>query len=73
MEQEKSTNDISKTISNMENPTIKQAQHELSKITEEFSAQLTEFEQRYGVELAYTAFVDHASDGAVQLRFTAKL
>lgn len=57
----------------MENPTIKQAQQELSKITEEFSAQLTEFEQRYGVEFAYCAFVDHANDGTASLRLTAKL
>lgn len=52
----------------MENPTIKQAQQELSKITEEFNAQLTEFEQRYGVQFAYTAFIDHATDGEVLVR-----
>lgn len=57
----------------MQDPTIKQAQEELSKITEEFNAQLTEFEQRYGVQFAYTAFIDHAKDGAVQIRINANL
>ena len=57
----------------MQDPTIKQAQEELSKITEEFNAQLTEFEQRYGVQFAYTAFIDHAPEGTADIRLIANL
>lgn len=57
----------------MQDPTIKQAQEELSKITEEFNAQLTEFEQRYGVQFAYTAFVDHTPEGTADIRLIANL
>lgn len=57
----------------MQDPTIKQAQAELAKITDEFNARLTEFEQRYGVKFAYAAFIDHANDGTVQVRINATI
>lgn len=53
--------------------TIKEAQIELMALQRAIGAQLTEYEQKFGVEFAYTAFVDHAPEGNAELRLIAKL
>lgn len=52
--------------------TIREAQAELADIQHAIGKMLTEFEHKYEVEFAYTAFVDHNNNMA-NIRLQAKL
>lgn len=53
--------------------TIKEAQMELMALQRAISKELTNYEQKYGVRFAYTAFVDHAPEGTADIRLIANL
>ena len=53
--------------------TIKQAQIRLMELQRAISAQITEYEQEFGVRFAYTAYIDHAPEGTADIRLIANL